>query len=149
MSVSALWSLARSLVSSAVGLNRPGVPAPPFGHLDQNQGLHHFVRSICLILPSFPLLAFLFKQKLLLWQLRAHASNARVQVQSLVGKIRYSQPKNQNINQNQYCNKFNTDFKNGPHQNIYIYFFLNNKLPLKRPARLLRLLCCGTTCVGS
>ena len=30
-----------------------------------------------------------------------------------------SQPKNQNIkkkNQKQYCNEFNKDFKNGPHQ---------------------------------
>ena len=27
-----------------------------------------------------------------------------------------SQPKNQNIKQKQYCNKFNEDFKNGPHQ---------------------------------
>ena len=26
-------------------------------------------------------------------------------------------PKNQNIKQKQYCNKFNKDFKNGPHQN--------------------------------
>ena len=25
-------------------------------------------------------------------------------------------PKNQNIKQKQYCNKFNKDFKNGPHQ---------------------------------
>ena len=25
-------------------------------------------------------------------------------------------PKNQNITQKQYCNKFNKDFKNGPHQ---------------------------------
>ena len=24
-------------------------------------------------------------------------------------------PKNQNIKQKQYCNKFNKDFKNGPH----------------------------------
>ena len=33
-------------------------------------------------------------------------------------KIPYaSQPKNQNIKQKQYCNKFNKDFiKNGPHQ---------------------------------
>ena len=31
-------------------------------------------------------------------------------------KILYaSQPKNQNIKQKQYCNKFNKDFKNGPH----------------------------------
>ena len=41
MSVSARWSLARSPVSSAVGLNQPGVPAHPFGHLDQSQGLHY------------------------------------------------------------------------------------------------------------
>ena len=27
-----------------------------------------------------------------------------------------SQPKNQNIKQKQYGNKFNKDFKNGPHQ---------------------------------
>ena len=27
-----------------------------------------------------------------------------------------SWPKNQNIKQKQYCNKFNKDFKNGPHQ---------------------------------
>ena len=27
-----------------------------------------------------------------------------------------SWPKNQNIKQTQYCNKFNKDFKNGPHQ---------------------------------
>ena len=28
---------------------------------------------------------------------------------------RASWPKNQNIKQKQYCNKFNKDFKNGPH----------------------------------
>ena len=27
-----------------------------------------------------------------------------------------SRPKNQNIKQKQYCNKFNKDFINGPHQ---------------------------------
>ena len=27
-----------------------------------------------------------------------------------------SRPKNQNIKQKQYCNKFNKDFLNGPHQ---------------------------------
>ena len=27
-----------------------------------------------------------------------------------------SLPKNQNVKQNQCCNKFNKDFKNGPHQ---------------------------------
>ena len=30
------------------------------------------------------------------------------------------QPKNQNIKQKQYCNKFNKDFKNGPHQKEYV-----------------------------
>ena len=34
-------------------------------------------------------------------------------------KIPHDLPKNQNIKQKQYCNKFNKDFKNGPHQNIY------------------------------
>ena len=29
-----------------------------------------------------------------------------------------SRPKNQNIKQKQYCNKFNKDFKNGPHKKI-------------------------------
>ena len=29
------------------------------------------------------------------------------------------QPKNQNMKQKQYCNKFNKDFKNGPHQKIF------------------------------
>ena len=29
------------------------------------------------------------------------------------------QPKNQNIEQKQYCNKFNKDFKHGPHQKIF------------------------------
>ena len=28
-----------------------------------------------------------------------------------------SWPKNQNMKQKQYCNKFNKDFKNGPHPN--------------------------------
>ena len=28
---------------------------------------------------------------------------------------RASRPKNQNVKQKQYCNKFNQDFKNGPH----------------------------------
>ena len=32
-------------------------------------------------------------------------------------KIPYaSRPKSQNIKQKEYCNKFNKDFKNGPHQ---------------------------------
>ena len=31
-------------------------------------------------------------------------------------KIPHAWPKNQNIKQKQYCNKFNKDFKNGPHQ---------------------------------
>ena len=43
----------------------------------------------------------------------------RVWVQSPVGELRSHMPcgqKNQNIKQKQYCNEFNTDFKNGPHQ---------------------------------
>ena len=32
-----------------------------------------------------------------------------------------SQPKNQNIRQKQYSNKFNKDFKNGPHQKSYMH----------------------------
>ena len=32
-----------------------------------------------------------------------------------------SQPKNQNIKQKQYCNKFNEDFKNGPHPKKNIF----------------------------
>ena len=27
---------------------------------------------------------------------------------------------NQNVTQKQYCNKFNTDFKNGPHQKNFL-----------------------------
>ena len=41
-------------------------------------------------------------------------------------KIPYaSRPKNQNIKQKQYCNKFNKHFKNGLHQKI----FKNKKSP--------------------
>ena len=44
-------------------------------------------------------------------------------------KIPYaSKPKNQNIKQKQYCNKFNKDFKNCPHQKMKI----KNK-PTKNP----------------
>ena len=32
-----------------------------------------------------------------------------------------AQPKNKNIKQKQYCNKFNKDFKNGPHQKKKIF----------------------------
>ena len=36
-------------------------------------------------------------------------------------KIPYaSRPKTQNIKQKQYCNKFNKDIKNGPHQKKYM-----------------------------
>ena len=31
-----------------------------------------------------------------------------------------SGPKKQNMKQKQYCNKFNKDFKNGPHQKIFL-----------------------------
>ena len=43
-----------------------------------------------------------------------------VRIQSLVRELRSHLPRGQkkpkNIKQNQYCNKFNKDFKNGPHQ---------------------------------
>ena len=42
---------------------------------------------------------------------------AGVQVRSLVGELKSHMPpgqKNQNTKQNQYCNKFNKDFKNSP-----------------------------------
>ena len=42
-----------------------------------------------------------------------------VQVQSLDRELRSHMPhhqKTKNIRQKQYCNKFNKDFKNGPHQ---------------------------------
>ena len=41
-----------------------------------------------------------------------------VQVQSLVGELRVHMPhgKNQNIQQKQYCDKFNKDFKNGTYK---------------------------------
>ena len=40
-----------------------------------------------------------------------------VQVQSPVRGLRSHKPKNQNMKRKQYCNKFNKDFKNGPHEN--------------------------------
>ena len=42
-----------------------------------------------------------------------------VQVWSLVRELRSHMPRSQkteNIKQKQYCNKFNKEFKNGPHQ---------------------------------
>ena len=40
-----------------------------------------------------------------------------VQVRSLVGNLRSHMPRSQKTKkQKQYCNKFNKDFKNGPHQ---------------------------------
>ena len=52
-------------------------------------------------------------------------------------------PKDQNIKQKQYCNKFSEDFKNGPHQKKKRKkegegeFFLKNQRILK-PERLFR-----------
>ena len=53
-------------------------------------------------------------------RLRLGLSRQGVWIWSLVGELRSqqaSQPKNQNIKQKQYCNTFNKNFKNGPHQN--------------------------------
>ena len=52
---------------------------------------------------------------------KASPSNVRegvgVGLSSMPGKrAKISQPKSQNIRAEQYCNKFNKDFKNGPHQ---------------------------------
>ena len=46
-----------------------------------------------------------------------HLSMQEVQVQSLIGELGSHMPcgQNQNIKQRQYCNKFNKDFKTGPH----------------------------------
>ena len=35
-----------------------------------------------------------------------------------------SQSKNKNIKQKQHCNKFNKDFKNGPHQKKKEFFYI-------------------------
>ena len=43
-----------------------------------------------------------------------------------------SQPKNQNIKQKQYCNKFNKDFKNGPHPKKKKKKILNKKVHFKK-----------------
>ena len=46
-------------------------------------------------------------------------SNARSAISILIWELRSHMPhgqKNQNVRQKQYCNKFNKDFKNGPHQ---------------------------------
>ena len=58
-------------------------------------------------------------------------------------------PKNQNIKQKQYCNKFNKDFKNGPHQKIinlgpeyiefislFSQFFLKFSIILEGPIKM-------------
>ena len=64
-----------------------------------------------------------------------------VQILSLVEKLRshlpYAQEPKQK--QKQYCNKFNKNFKNGPHQNIYIYICFRKKkeLILQLPFRFL------------
>ena len=60
-----------------------------------------------------------------------------VWVPSLVRDLRSHMPlrqkKSNNIKQEQYCNKFNKDFNNGPHKNIlkkisriFYYFLLND-----------------------
>ena len=55
----------------------------------------------------------------LIQSLRLHLPMQGVQVLSLVRDLRshmIGSPKNQNVKQKQYCNKFNKDFKNCPHQ---------------------------------
>ena len=55
---------------------------------------------------------------LMVQQLRLCLPKQGVQVPSLVGELRSHMTwgqKKQNIKQKQYCNKYNKDFKNGPH----------------------------------
>ena len=80
-----------------------------------------------LVWPSF--LTLRISSRLVIWKhfrdfpggpvARTSPSKQAVWVPSLVGELRSYIPwgqKNQNIKQKQYCNKFNQDFKNGPHQ---------------------------------
>ena len=56
--------------------------------------------------------------------LRLHLPTQGVQVWSLVGELRTHMPWNQKTKhkqQKQYCNKFNKDFLNGPHQKKNIF----------------------------
>ena len=57
-----------------------------------------------------------------------------VRVQSLVEKLRSHRPDDQklNIKQKQYCNKFNRDFKNSPHQKKSLKNHSFLFLPLKK-----------------
>ena len=43
-----------------------------------------------------------------------------------------SQPKNQNIKQKQYCNKFNKDFKNGLHTYTHTHTHTYTHKPFKK-----------------
>ena len=60
-----------------------------------------------------------------------------------------SRPKNRSIKQEQYCNKFNKDFKNGPHQTSLVAQWLRIHLPMQ--GTWVRALvqedptCCGAT----
>ena len=61
----------------------------------------------------------------------------KVRVQSLVGKLKTphaSWPKHQNINQEQCCNRFNEDFKTGPHQKQTKNILQKTKKILRRKA---------------
>ena len=50
-------------------------------------------------------------------QLHAFTAEGPGSIPGWGAKILYAlRPKNQNIRQKQYCNKFSKDFKNGPHQ---------------------------------
>ena len=70
------------------------------------------------------------------WQsqwLRLRLPMQKMCIRSLVGELRSHLPHGQNIKQKWYCNKFNKDFKNGPHQEKS--FFKKN---LKRKISFLR-----------
>ena len=51
---------------------------------------------------------------------RTSPSNAGVGVRPPARELRPHMPQNQTVKQKQYCNKFNKDCRNGPHQKIII-----------------------------
>ena len=54
-----------------------------------------------------------------------------------------SRPRSQNVKQKQYCNKFNKDFKNGPHQKIIIIIIQINVYTKQKQTHRYRIQTCG------
>ena len=68
------------------------------------EGLNHF-KAAYGYFPGGSVVDFVFQ----CWGCRLHPGQGAEILHTL-------QSKNQNIKQNKYCNKFNKDFKNGPHE---------------------------------